>query len=66
MFAASSNVFMILLQESTGKSSESGDGKDASVQDCRDKDTKKPEEDEIQYASITIQNNSTEDKWGKT
>ncbi|XP_048051811.1 B-cell receptor CD22-like isoform X2 [Megalobrama amblycephala] len=49
-------------KESTGKSSESGDGKDASIQDCRDKDTKEPEEDEIQYASITIQNPATEDK----
>lgn len=60
--AASSNVFMILLQASTGKSSESGDGKDASIQDCRDEDTKKPEEDELHYASITIQNTATEDK----
>ncbi|XP_077057556.1 B-cell receptor CD22-like [Siphateles boraxobius] len=48
---------------STENTSESGDGENASIQDGRDKDTKKPEEDEIQYASITFHRPATEAKY---
>ncbi len=54
---------MILLQTSAGKASESRDTENASVQDDRDTDTKKPEEEEIEYASITIHHPATEAKW---
>ncbi|CAM4468179.1 unnamed protein product [Leuciscus chuanchicus] len=47
---------------SAEKTSESGAGKNASIQDCRDKDTKKPEEDEIQYACITVHHPAAEAK----
>ncbi|XP_058642182.1 B-cell receptor CD22-like isoform X2 [Onychostoma macrolepis] len=47
---------------SAGKASESGDAENASVQDDRDTDTKKPEEEEIEYASITIHHPATEAK----
>jgi len=57
---------MIVLQPSTEKTSESGDGKNASIQDGRNTDTKKPEEDEIHYASITFPHRATEAKWAKT
>ncbi|RXN18574.1 B-cell receptor CD22-like protein [Labeo rohita] len=42
------------VRTSAGKASESGDAENASVQDGRDIDAKKPEEEEIEYASITI------------
>lgn len=45
---------MILLQTSTGKVSESGDTENASVQDGRDINAKKPEEEGIEYARITF------------
>lgn len=61
--AVSLNVcHMIILQPSTEKTSETGAGKNASIQDCRDKETKKPEEDEIQYAIITVHHPATEAK----
>ncbi len=47
-------VRMILLQTSAGKASKSRDVENTSVRDDRDTDTKKPEEEEIEYASITI------------
>ncbi|XP_016375330.1 B-cell receptor CD22-like [Sinocyclocheilus rhinocerous] len=47
---------------SAGKASESGDAENASVQDGRDTDTKKPEEEEIEYASITIHHPASEAK----
>lgn len=48
------HVRMILLQTSARKASECRDAENASIQDDRDTDTKKPEEEEIEYASITI------------
>lgn len=53
---------MILLQTSAGKASESRDVKNTSVRDDRDTDTKKPEEEEIEYASITIHHPANEAK----
>lgn len=59
--AVSLNVcHMIILQPSTEKTF--GAGENASIEDCRDKDTKKPEEDEIQYAIITVHHPATEAK----
>ncbi len=55
-----------LLQTSAGNASESGDDDKilyASVQSHKKtKDTKKPAEDEIQYASVTIHQPATEAK----
>ncbi|XP_073697988.1 B-cell receptor CD22-like [Garra rufa] len=49
-------IIIIVHKRSTsaGKASESKDGENASVQDGKDTDTKKPKEEEIEYASITI------------
>ncbi|RXN29479.1 B-cell receptor CD22-like protein [Labeo rohita] len=50
------------LDMSAGKASESRDGENASVQDGGDTGTKKPEEEEIEYASITIHHLASETK----
>lgn len=55
-------VTVILLQTSAGKASESRDAENASAQDDRDTDTKKPEEEEIAYASITFHHSANEAK----
>ncbi|XP_042573303.1 B-cell receptor CD22-like [Cyprinus carpio] len=47
---------------SAGKASESRDAENASAQDDRDTDTKKPEEEEIAYASITFHHSANEAK----
>ncbi|XP_016361900.1 B-cell receptor CD22-like [Sinocyclocheilus anshuiensis] len=57
-------IIVIVHKRSTsaGKASESGDAENASVQDGRDTDTKKSEEEEIEYASITIHHPASEAK----